>query len=58
MATDRFKVLPVLASLLRLLDPDLEQSHLASRGHGAARHSERFAAEPRSNRLDHLHSPS
>jgi hypothetical protein len=38
-------VLPLLASILRLLDPDLEQSYLASGSHGAARHSKRSVAE-------------
>jgi hypothetical protein len=38
-------VLPLPASILRLLDPDLEQSYLASGSHGVARHSKRSAAK-------------
>jgi hypothetical protein len=34
-------VLPLLTSILRLLDPDLEQSYLTSGSHGTARHPKR-----------------
>jgi hypothetical protein len=48
--------LPILPLLLRLLDPDLEQSHLASRRNGTPRHPQRPPTKPRPHRPHHLHS--
>jgi hypothetical protein len=46
---------PFLPVLFCLLDPDLEQLHLPGWPDGAARHTKRPTAEPRSHRPHHLY---